>query len=221
MIAKELINQMIPPLKLSDTADYAMLWFDEFRTKELPVIDNGKFIGLITEEQIIDENDDTKMIGDFELDHENCLVREDQFFYDVIKVAVDNHVELVGVVDANKQFVGVITIQDTITAFAHTTPFQAPGSVLVLSMAGRDYSLSALSRLVEENNARILSSSVKQDPADNSKIKLTIKINREDVSAIVATLERFDYKIISRFQETEVTDSDKGRIDELLKYLDI
>ena len=221
MIAKELINQMIPPLKLSDTAEYAMLWFDEFRTRELPVVDNGKFIGLITEEQILDENDDTKLIGGYALAHENCTVREDQFFYDVIKVAVENKVELVGVVDREKKFVGVITIQDTITAFAHTNPFQAPGSVLVLSMSGRDYSLAELSRLVEENNARILSSSVKHDPADHAKIKVTIKINQEDVSSIVATLERFDYKIISRFQETEVTDTDKGRIDELLKYLDI
>ena len=221
MIAKELINQMIPPLKLSDTAEYAMLWFDEFRTKELPVVDNGRFIGLITEEQILDDNDETKLIGDFELDFDDCTVRENQFFYDVIKVAVENKVELVGVLDAEKKFVGVITIQDTITAFAQTSPFQAPGSVLVLSMPGRDYSLSELSRLVEENNARILSSSVKHDVADPTKIKVTIKINQEDVSSIVATLERFDYKIISRFQETEVTNSDKGRIDELLKYLDI
>ena len=221
MIAKELINQMIPPLKLTDRAEYAMLWFDEFRTKELPVVDEGKFLGLITEEQILDSNDDSKMVGEFELDFGNCFVREEQFFHDVIKIAVENQVELMAVVNELQEFVGVITIQDTITAFAQTTPFQAPGSVLVLSMSGRDYSLSELSRLIEENNARILSSSVKQDPANNSKIKVTIKINREDVTSIVATLERFDYKIISRFQETEVTDTDKGRIDELLKYLDI
>jgi len=221
MIAKELINQMIPPLKLTDKAAYAMLWFDEFRTKELPIVDNGKFLGLINEEQILDSNDDSKMIGDFDLDFANCFVQEEQFFHDVIKIAVENQVELVAVLNAEQDFVGVITIQDTITAFAQTSPFQAPGSVLVLSMSGIDYSLSELSRLIEENNARILSSSVKQDPSNSSKIKVTIKINREDVSTIVATLERFDYKIISRFQESEVTDTDKGRIDELLKYLDI
>jgi hypothetical protein len=88
-------------------------------------------------------------------------------------------------------------------------------------MSSTDYSLAELSRLVEENNARILSSSVKQDPSDISKIKVTLKINLEDISNIVATFERFEYKIISRFQETEVTESDRDKIDELLKYLDI
>ena len=221
MIARELINQMIPPLKLTDTAAYAMVWLDEFRTNELPIVDNGEFLGLINEEQILDLNDDTKLIQEFELGHKNCTVRESQFFYDVIRVAVDNNVELVAVLNDENEFVGVITIQDTITAFAHSSPFHAPGSVLVLSMQSRDYSLSELSRLIEENNARILSSSVKHDPVDPNKIKVTIKINREDVSVIVATLERFSYKIISRFQESEVTDTDKGRIDELLKFLDI
>jgi acetoin utilization protein AcuB len=221
MIAKELINQMIPPLKLTDTAAFAMLWFDEFRTNQLPVVHEGKFLGLITEEQILDLNDDTKLIGDFELSGQQCTVHENQYFYDVIRVAVDNHVDLVGVLNETNQFIGVITIQDTITAFAQTTPFQAPGSVVVLSMYGRDYSLAEISRLVEENNARILSSSVKFEATDPSRIKVTLKINQEDISAIVATLERFDYKIISRFQETEVTDADKGRIDELLKYINI
>lgn len=221
MIAKELINQMIPPLKLTDTAGNAMVWFDEFRTNELPVVEGGKFLGLITEEQVLDMNEENKLISEFELGCQRCIVSEEQFFYDVIKVAVDNNIELVGVLDHENIYTGVITIQDTITAFAQTSPFQAPGSVVVLSMSGIDYSLSEISRLVEENNARILSSSVKQDPIDNSMIKVTIKINQEDISKIVATLERFDYKIISRFQETEVTDTDKGRIEELLKYLDI
>ena len=84
-----------------------------------------------------------------------------------------------------------------------------------------DYSLAELSRFVEENSARILSSSVKQDPVDSSKIKVTLKINREEIGSIIATFERFNYKVISRFQETEITDTDRDRIDGLLKYLDI
>jgi len=221
MIAKELINHMIPPLKLTDTAAYAIAWLEEFRTKELPVVNNGEFLGLINDEQILDSNDGSKLIGDFDLGCADCYVQESQYFYDILKLAVDSNVELVGVVDESKEFVGVITIQDTITAFAQTTPIQAEGSVLVLSMDSADYSLSELSRLVEENNARILSSSVRQDPGDVSRIKVTLKINLEDISSIVATFERFEYKIISRFQETVVTEDDRDKIDELLKYLDL
>ncbi len=221
MIAKELINQMIPPLKLTDTVAYAIVWMEEFRTKELPVVNNGKFLGLISEDHILEMEDGNKQIGEIELSCGHCFVHESQYFYDILKLAVDNHIELVGVVNDQEEFTGVITVRDTITAFAQTTPVQAEGSVVVLSMDSRDYSLAELSRLVEENNARILSSSVKQDPLDNSRIKVTLKINREDISSIVATFERFEYKIISRFQDAEITETDRDRIDELLKYLDI
>lgn len=221
MIAEELINQMIPPLKLTDTAAYAIVWMEEFRTKELPVVDNGKFLGLIDEDQILELNDDTKKISEIDLKCTQCYIHESQYFYDVLKLAVDNNVELVGVINDEKEFVGVITIQDTVTAFAQTTPVQAAGSVVVLSMNSTDYSLAELSRLVEENNARILSSSIKIDTTDESMVKVTLKINLEDISSIIATFERFEYKIISRFQDAVVTDNDRDRVDELLKFLDI
>ncbi len=221
MIAKELINQMIPPLKASDTAAHAIVWMEEFRTKELPVVKSGQFLGLINENQILDTNDDSKRIEDFEIGCSHCFVHETQYFYDILKLAVDNNVEIVGVVDERNEFVGVITIQDTITAFAQTTPVQAVGSVVVLSMKSSDYSMAELGRLVEENNARILSSSIKQDAGNSEMVKVTMKINLEDISAIVATFERFEYKIISRFQDNTVTNTDRDRIDELLKFLDI
>ena len=221
MIAKELINQMIPPLKVTDTAAYAIVWMEEFRTKELPVVKNGKFLGLINGDQILDLNDDTKKIEELTIGCADCFVHDTQFFYDILKIAVENSIELVGVVDDNNEFVGVITIQDTITAFAQTTPVQAAGSVVVLSMKSSDYSLAELGRLVEENNGRILSSSLKQDVGDREMVKVTLKINLQDISAIVATFERFEYKIISRFQDHKVTETDKDKIDELLKFLDI
>lgn len=221
MVAKELINHMIPPLKETDSAAHAMVWMEEFRCKQLPVVSNGEFKGLISEEQILDINDASIPISDFDLFCENCCVEESQHFYDVIKVASDNNVEIVGVLNENRTFAGVITIQDTITAFAQTTAVQSPGGIIVISLDAIDYSLAEISRLIEANNVKILSSSVKEDDFNNQKLKVTLKVNQEDLTAVVATLERFDYKVIARFQEKVATENDKERIDILLRYLDI
>jgi len=115
----------------------------------------------------------------------------------------------------------VITVQDTLTSFAQTAAVQMPGAILVLSMNYNDYSLSEISRLIEENRARVLSSIVKEDPLDPGKIRLTLKLNELELSRIVATLERFGYKVIGRYQETKPLGSEKERIDMLLRYLDI
>jgi acetoin utilization protein AcuB len=92
----------------------------------------------------------------------------------------------------------------------------------VLSMPERDYSLSEISRHVESNDAKILSAYVSPDELDPYKIKLTLKINTTDISRIIATLERFEYRIIAQFQENgEGKQADKDRYDLLLKYLNM
>lgn len=221
MIAEELINHMIPPLKLGDDTNKAMLWMEELRCNQLPVVDHGRFLGLLTEDNILENNDVSLFVRDYNLIGQNCFIGINSHFYDVIKIAAENRVQLVGVLDEEGMYAGVITVQDTITAFAQSAAVQLTGGILVISMNHVDYSLAEISRLVEENNAKILSSSVKDDPLDTSKLKLTIKINKLDLSHIVATLERFGYKIIARFQETNVQEAEKEKIDILLKYLSI
>jgi acetoin utilization protein AcuB len=75
--------------------------------------------------------------------------------------------------------------------------------------------------LVEEEGAKILGSTIREDTIDPQKLKLSLKINRTNLSSIVATLERFEYKIIGRFQEPQMVDNDKERLDIFLRYLDI
>ncbi len=221
MTAEELINHMIPPLKITDDAHKAIIWMEELRCNQLPVINEGKFIGLLSEELILEENDIEKKVGDFELIGQKCIVKSGSHFYEVLKLASEYHVQTVGVIDEEENYVGAITVQDTITAFAQSAAVQLPGGIVVLSVNQIDYSLSQISRLVEENNAKILSSSVKIDELDPNKLKVTVKINRLELNHIVATFERFGYKIIARFQETNIQDEEKDRLDMLLRYLDI
>jgi acetoin utilization protein AcuB len=221
MTAEELINHMIPPLKLKDDAHKAMLWMEELRSNELPVVEDEQFKGILTEDMILELNDVEKHISDFDLMYKNCVVSKNSHFYDVLKIASENEAKMVGVIDDYGKYMGVISVQDTVTAFTQSAAAQMPGGIIVLSINVIDYSLAEISRLIEENNAKVLSSSVKEDELDSSKLRVTIKINLLDLKPIIATLDRFDYKIIGQFQETKIEDDQKDRLDMLLKYLDI
>jgi Mg/Co/Ni transporter MgtE len=221
MIAEDLINHMIPPLKGTDDAHKAIVWMEEFRCTYLPVVDSNRLLGFISEEIILETNDIEKLVGDFNLVGLSCYVHLETHFYDILKVATDNKLQMVAVINDDQQYTGVITVQDTLTSFAQTAAVQMPGAILVLSMNYIDYSLAEISRLIEENHAKILSSIIKEDPLDPGKIRLTLKINQVDMSRIVATLERFGYKVIGRYQETKPVENERERIDMLLRYLDI
>lgn len=221
MIAEELINHMIPPLKVTDDAHKAIVWMEEFRCNHLPVVDGGILLGFISEEIILESNDVERNLADFDLVGKECLVGLDAHFYDILRIAGENKLQIVAVVNESRQYVGVITVQDMMISFAQTAAVQMRGGILVLSMDLIDYSLAEISRYVEENNAKIISSTMVEDALDKGKIKLTLKINREDMSRIVATLERFGYRVIGRYQETERDDDSKDRLDMLMKYLNI
>lgn len=221
MVAAELINYMIPPLKVTDDAHKAVVWIEEFRCNHLPVVENGKLRGFISEEAILESNEIDKRLGDFRLEGEDCFVSLDSHFYDILKVAGDNKLGIVAVLDEDNHYAGVITVQDIMTSFAQSAVVQMQGSILVLSMDLIDYSLAEICRYIEENNAKVLSSMLAEDPMDKGKIKLTLKINQDDLSRIVATLERFGYRVIARYRETKREDEGKERIDLLMRYLNI
>ncbi|NMM49797.1 CBS domain-containing protein [Marinigracilibium pacificum] len=221
MIAHELINHMIPPLKPTDDSAKAIAWMEELRVKELPVINDDSFLGLISEDIIFTSNELSSKVGDFLLTGRSCFVYEDKHLYDVMKVSTDNDSQVVAVLDKTDHYQGVITIQDALIAFAQSAAVQSQGGILVLSMKKIDYSMAELARLIEADDVKILSSSIQNDPLDPEKIKLTLKLNTIDVSRTAATLERFNYKIIATFEESLGNDVNQERLDILFKYLDI
>ncbi|MEQ8424012.1 MAG: cbs domain containing protein, partial [Cyclobacteriaceae bacterium] len=67
MVALDIINLMIPPLKATDDAHKAMVWMEEFRCNQLPVIDGTQLLGFVSEEIILEVNDIDKKVGEFAL----------------------------------------------------------------------------------------------------------------------------------------------------------
>ncbi|MCW5912477.1 MAG: CBS domain-containing protein [Cyclobacteriaceae bacterium] len=212
---------MIPPLKTSDDAHKAIVWMEEFRCTHLPVVENGELLGFISEEIILESNDIERPLTEFNLVGKTCTVQLSSHFYDILKVAGDHKLQMVAVLNEEQKYAGVITVQDIMVSFAQTASVQMPGGIIVLSMDLIDYSLAEISRYIEENNAKIISSMMVEDPMDKGKIKLTLKINQVELNRIVATLERFGYRIIGRYHETRVDTGEKEKIDMLLRFLDI
>lgn len=221
MQAYEFINNLIPPLKLSDKAGMALAWMEEIRTDSLPVADQGRFLGFIGDEVIFELNDPEQLIGTIELEAGACWVYSDKHIYDVLRVASENQSNLVAVLDRENTYRGVITMEDAIAAFADSLSIKSQGSVLILSMTMTDYLLSEISRLVESENTKILSSFITNDPLDSDKIKLTLKLDKHELRHVKATLERFGYRVIDHYQEESGISSEEDRIGNLLRFLDI
>src|SRR5436190_1142095 len=132
MTAEELINQMIPPLKITDKGRQALNWMDEFRITQLPVIDDDLiYKGIITENAIIESGNLDKNISEYEMIAVEQSTHPTTHFYDVIKLAMKNKLQVIAVVDNENKFLGVISVNDTTAIMAQMFASQGPGGILV------------------------------------------------------------------------------------------
>ena len=221
MIASELISTDILPVQVTDKGSVAMMVMNDHYIRDLPVLDDTEYQGMIDESNLLD----------FPLDHPvgNIIDREkapfvlhDDHLFNIISKMTEFQLSVIPVIkDENSRiYLGAIKQEDILTFYANHFSFHEPGSILVIEMPIRDYSLSNVSRIIEGENAHILCSFVNRDHIEN-KIVLTLKINKLQIEHIVASLERHKYNIKAKYQENRLFDNLQERYDALMHYLNI
>jgi len=224
MIAYELLNPLLPTLKPADSAGQALDWMEEFRTSQLAVVEGGQYRGLVSEETL-QETDDSTPIEEIQPQHPTVFAGETQHLFEVLQLAQRYQLDVIPVLDEDHRFAGSISRTELLSKFADQLGTQEVGAVLVISLSERDYSLSEISRLVESNDVKIISSyfgtAAGELAEEETGSHLTLKLNRRDVNAVVATLERFGYAVEAAFASEPLESADRGRLDALFRYLDI
>ncbi len=219
MIAANLLSHSIVPLKTSDTGQEALSIMSDFYVKHLPIVNNKQLLGLLSEDDILD-HDIEEAVGSFRLSMQRPYVKGTDHIFEVIRTMSEFNLTVIPVVDQEDNFLGLISQDDLLKFFAGIGSFTEPGSIIVFEMNKQDYSLTEIARIVESENATILSSFITTN-LNSSKMDLTIKVNRLDIQGIVKTFERFDYQIKASFQEADYFETFKDRYQSLMTYLNI
>jgi acetoin utilization protein AcuB len=221
MLAKDLISEIIPSLKTSDTGQTALNWMEIFRISHLPIVNNQDFLGLISDADIYDMNQPDEPIGNHNLTLLKPFIRSDQHLFEVIGLASRLKLSVVPVLDENNHYKGVITTNDLIRFMAGVSSMDQPGGIIVLELLERDYSLTQIAQIVESNNIRVLSMYI-TSPPETTRLEVTLKVNSEDLSSVIRTFERYNYNVRSWVSTDDSLDKFyTERLDMLIKYLNI
>ncbi|MGB0887375.1 MAG: CBS domain-containing protein [Vicingaceae bacterium] len=218
MIALELISYDIPPLKLSDTGVKVLDWMEEFKTTDLPVVDNNKYVGLIGESEILDRNDIEDPLKSYNLTFKTPAVHEGKHIFEVISLIVQHEIDVLPVVDSDEKYLGIITPQTILKHLSKVVSVNNAGSIITLEVNIKDYSLSEISRMVESDDANILASFITSH-AESTKLEVTLKINKTDISRILRTFERFNYTILASYHESEYHNDLQDKYDQFMRFL--
>lgn len=220
MVAQELISYHIPSISCGDEGEKALGIMDENRVSHIAVVDGGEYHGLISDNDIYDLDDSFAPLNKVKPNLIRPFVYSYSHLYEIIAIVNEFNLSVIPVLDDQDQYLGVIALQELSKAFVQMTNANEPGGVLILGLNVRDYSMSQVAQIIESENAKILSSYVATEE-ESLKMDLVLKINKSDLSTIIASFDRYNYEIKASFHQSMHDEDLERRYQQFIKYINI
>ncbi|GAB4449881.1 MAG: hypothetical protein OHK0036_07570 [Bacteroidia bacterium] len=219
MIVQEFISNDIPPLHSNDTLSKALEWMAQFKVSDLPIVDKKKYIGLISESDILDYNKLDEKIAQSKIHLEKPFVYIHQHIYELFRLMTKHNITVMPVLNEKDEYTGSISAKGIVQNLSKITSLQSTGGIIVLNVPFKDYSAVQIANIIEGNDAKILSMYV--ESLNNDWLEITIKVNVDDVSRILQTFYRYNYQVKTVYQSSESEIDLKRRLDEFWHFLNI
>lgn len=219
MLASQIISNTIYPLRLKDTAEDVLTMLSMNRLKELPVVEENNLIGVVSESQAYEMAPD-QTVEEVLIKAKVVTVDKMTHMFEIISKMSMHNMSMIPVVNKDQTYQGIVTQEDIFKAYASGFSFKEPGSIVTIEMSRRSYSMAEISQIVESENAAILACFLSES-GDKERISVTLKINKQDIRAILAGFERYSYEIKASYSEQEYFDNLKERYDLLMHYLNV
>lgn len=220
MFAAEIISDAIPSLRADDTVQKALDRMNDFKLKHLPVVNEVTLLGLVSEDDLLNIDNHDTLLSDSSVNILNVFVLSNVHTYDVIRLLSQLKLTAVPVLDQQKNYVGLISINNMVNAVAEQYAVNEPGGIIVLEISNRDNSLAHIAQIVEADNAQVLSSYVNSFE-DSTRLQVTLKVNKTEITSLVASFERYDYLVKEVYNNTQIDDGSQERYDSFMNYLNV
>ena len=218
MQASKLISSSLVTLHPDDDGERALSLMDELRVNHLAVVRNSFYLGILSEKEILSWPKTDDFIDEHLAELAAPSVIGSQHLFDILQTVELNNLSIIPVLDEDKHYLGAITNRKLLYTVAKSTGVQSIGGMIVLKMKENDYSMSEISRIIEENDTKILSSYITSIP-NAQMLELTLKLNKVDITAIVKDFERFDYTITASYNRDNNEDDFLDRYESLMRFL--
>ncbi|CAH0313777.1 MULTISPECIES: CBS domain-containing protein [unclassified Pedobacter] len=220
MFAAEIISDAIPSLRADDTVQKALDRMNDFKLKHLPVVNEVTLLGLVSEDDLLNIDNHDTLLSDSAVNILNVFVLSNVHTYDVIRLLSQLKLTAVPVLDQQKNYLGSISINNMVNAVAEQYAVNEPGGIIVLEISNRDNSLAHIAQIVEADNAQVLSSYVNSFE-NSTRLEVTLKVNKTEITSLVASFERYDYLVKEVYNNTQIDDGSQERYDSFMNYLNV
>jgi acetoin utilization protein AcuB len=220
LLNKEIISAAVPSLHLDDPVSQALDLMADFHVTHLPVVTGDKLTGLVSEEDLLNVENDGTLLAELQAGFSGITAHADAFFYEAVQLVNENGLTLIPVVAQDAEYTGSIIATDLLRQLGRVSGVNDAGGIIVLEMEKVSFSFTEISKLVETNDAQIIQLNTYSD-APSGNFYITLRINKAEISDIVATFQRYEYQVKYYFGEELYENELRNNYDHLMNYLNI
>lgn len=220
MTTLQLADNIYPLLKLKDSIETVLHLMNDHKTSHLPVVSEGKFLGLIREEDLVDEQNKETTLDVFQTNFITAAVNSKFYFLKAATIYNLYHTNVIPVVNEQNELLGTISSRALITEMGNFCGSSEFGAMVVLEMERTRYAISEINSIIESDGATILHLNVTPHPVPDL-LEVTLQINKKEIATIIATFERYDYSVIYYSGEELFENEINVNYNNLMNYLDI
>jgi len=155
MYITEYLSNEIKPGKVNSSPSQLLEVVQENKLTHLPLFKGLDFVGNISEEDLIELSIDDEKV-DYTSYLESFYLSESSTLLDAIQMMYTNQANILPIINEQSRYVGFITEMDIINTFANFPFVAAQGVSMLVSIAEKDLSMTAISNIIEVNNGKIL-----------------------------------------------------------------
>jgi acetoin utilization protein AcuB len=220
LLNKEIISSAIPSLHLNDPVSQALDLMADFHVTHLPVVAEDKLAGLVSEDDLLNVENDETLLAQLQPSFSKIAAHADGFFYEAVQLVNENGLTVIPVISGEAEYTGSIIATDLLKQLGRTAGVNDLGGIIVLEMDKVSFSFSEIAKLVETNDAQIIQLNTYKD-STSGNFYITLRINKAEISDIVATFQRYEYQVKYYFGEELYENELRSNYDHLMNYLNI
>jgi acetoin utilization protein AcuB len=220
VLNQDILSTGIPVLRLEDNILLAKDIMVDHHVSHLPVVSENKLLGIIGEDSLLDAFSEEAQINTLQAFLSHASVQGIGHMLDTLHVCSEFQLSLIPVLNEESEYLGVISASDLLRHTEKLIGAGDPGAIIVLEMDRINFAFSEIIKLVETNDAQVTQLNTYFDQPTTS-FYITLRINKLEISDIVATFQRYEYKIKYYFGEEQYENELRSNYNHLMNYLSI
>ncbi len=221
MFLENIVDNTIPTISPEISIIALKELFTQSGFLQLPVVTANQYLGMLDAKNLhFIEHEAESVIAATWYERSKPFIYAHAHPYDAQKILDLYQYDILPVLNTDDEYRGCIVSKKLQQFFAQLLNTDSEGSIIVLALALRDYSLSEIARICENEQVQLLSVGTRFN-TQLQKLEICLKTNTQELSALLQAFERYDYEVLEYYGNSKNEEEIQRRYQLLMNYINM